>query len=67
MQSFKTGERVHLSMEPAVHRGAYHPKFIGKTGIVQKSIGKCYEIRINDQGKDKLLVIHPVHLKKSNN
>ena len=67
MQTFKTGQKVHLIFEPAYPKGQYHLRFKGKTGIVKKSRGKCYEILINDKGKDKTLLIHPVHLKASQN
>jgi len=63
MQTFKAGQRVHLSIESSLHKGCYHSRFIGKTGIVKGSRGKCYEVAINDQGKEKLLIVHPVHLK----
>ena len=66
MQSFKAGQRVHLSIEPSLHKGDYHTRFIGKTGIVKAARGKCYEVAINDKGKEKLLIIHPVHLKIRN-
>jgi len=65
MQTFKNGQRVHLSMESAVHKGSYHSRFIGHTGVVTGSRGRCYEVVINDKGKEKLLIIHPVHLKAS--
>jgi len=63
MQSFKAGQRVHLSIEPSLHKGNYHPRFIGKTGIIKGLRGKCYEIAVNDGRKEKLLIVHPVHLK----
>ena len=63
MQTFNKGQRVHLIVEPSVHRSMYHSRFIGKTGVVRGSRGRCYEIAINDGGKEKLLIIHPIHLK----
>ncbi len=63
MQAFKLGQRVHLSVEPSLHKGAYHSRFIGKTGIVKGIRGKCYEVMINDKGKEKLLIIHPANLR----
>ena len=65
MQTFKSGQRVHLSVESSVHKGVYHPRFIGKTGTVRGLRGKCYEVMINDKGKEKLLIVHPVHLKET--
>ena len=63
MQTFKTGQMVHLSIEPSVHKGDYHTRFIGRTGVVNGVRGKCYEVIINDGGKEKMLIVHPVHLK----
>ncbi len=64
-QSFMIGERVFLGLESAVQKGNYHPRFMGKSGIVRGKRGRCYEITINDLGKDKTLVVHPVHLRKA--
>lgn len=64
-QSFNIGDRVYLSVEPAVQKGMYYPRFMGKAGVVKGKRGKCYEIAINDLGKGKTLIIHPVHLRKA--
>ena len=64
-QTFKSGDRVYLGVEPAVQKGTYHPKFMGKSGVVKGKRGRCYEIMINDLGKEKKLIIHPVHLKRN--
>ena len=65
MQEFEKGQKVHLTCEPAFQKGMYHPRFIGKTGIVKNPRGSCYEVIINDKGKEKTLLVHPVHLKLS--
>ena len=65
MQQFKTGQKVHLIVEPSYHKGVYHPRFLGKTGTIKAARGKCYEVLINDKGKEKTLIVHPVHLKSS--
>jgi ribosomal protein L21E len=65
LQSFEPAERVYLSVEPAVHKGMYLPRFLGRAGIIEKKIGTCYQVRINDMGKEKLLIVHPVHLRKA--
>ena len=63
MQTFDAGQRVHLSIEPSYHKGEYHLQYVGKTGIVKGMRGKCYEVLIQDGGKEKLLIIHHIHLK----
>lgn len=64
-QTFVAGDRVNLSAEPAVQKGQYHFRFMGSNGIVKAKRGKCYEVLINDLGKEKTLIVHPVHLKKA--
>ena len=63
-QAFKEGDSVLLSVEPAVHSGLYHARFVGKRGIIKQKTGKVYEVLVQDQNKTKTLLIHPVHLKK---
>ena len=64
LQSFTKGDRVELSVESAVHKGMYHPRFYGKIGSIKAKTGKCYEVLITDGGKQKTLIVHPVHLKR---
>lgn len=64
-QSFNNGDRVVLSAEPAYQKGMYHPRFMGKNGVVKNKKGKCFEITISDQGKEKTLIVHPIHLKRA--
>lgn len=62
---FKIGDRVHLGVEPAYQKGMYFPRFMGRVGEVVGKKKSCYEIKIKDGGKEKILVSHPVHLKKA--
>jgi len=62
MQTFIVGDKVYLGVEPSVQKGMYHPRFMGKSGIVKGKRGKCYEVAINDMGKAKKLIVHPIHL-----
>ena len=63
-QQFQIGQKVVLKAEPAVQKGMYFPRFHSKTGVVKGKKGKCYEVTIKDGGKEKLLIIHPVHLQQ---
>lgn len=63
-QELKTGEKVLLQADSAFQKGMYFPRYHGKPGIVQDKRGSCYLIKIADGGKEKTLVIHPVHLRK---
>lgn len=64
LNEFAPGDKVSLSVEPAVQKGMYHPRFMGKIGIIKGKKGKCYEVMINDKGKDKVLISHPIHLRR---
>ena len=65
LQSFNIGDKVHLNIESAVQKGMYYPRFMGKTGLIKGRRGRCYEVAINDLGKEKTLIVHPAHLKKA--
>lgn len=61
---FKVGERAQLSAEPAVQKSLYHRRFHGRSGIVTAKRGACYELKLKDGNKEKMVIVHPVHLKK---
>jgi len=63
-QKFNDGDRVLLSVEPAIQKGMYSPKFMGKSGLIKRKNGKCYEVNVKDGGKEKCLIVHPVHLRR---
>ena len=64
-QEFKEGERCVLKAEPAIQKGMYFPRFHGKSGIVKSKRGNCYEVVIKDGKLEKIIIVHPVHLKRS--
>lgn len=64
-QEFKKGDKVHLVAEPAVQKGMYFARFFGRTGVILAKRGNCYEIEIIDGSKKKMLISHPVHLKRA--
>ncbi|MBT7902964.1 50S ribosomal protein L21e [Candidatus Woesearchaeota archaeon] len=63
-QELVAGDTVQLLAEPAYQKGMYFRRFHGKAGVVKSKRGKCYEIAIKDFNKAKMLIVHPVHLKK---
>jgi len=62
-REFNVGDKVYLSVESAVQKGMYFPRFYGKTGEIVGKRGSCYEVKIKDMNKMKILISHPVHLK----
>lgn len=64
LQSFKPGEKVVIGIEPAFHQGMPFKRFIGKVGEVVNKRGKCYEVKVRDGGKEKIVIVHPIHLRR---
>lgn len=64
LAEFSEGDKVSLSYEPAVFKGTYCPRFVGKSGVIVSRKGCCYEVKIKDFKKEKTLIVHPVHMKK---
>ena len=64
LQQFNRGDHVQLQAEPAVQKGMYFPPFHGKAGIIGEKQGRCYKVEIKDGGVKKVLIVHPVHLKR---
>ncbi|MBI5065903.1 50S ribosomal protein L21e [Candidatus Woesearchaeota archaeon] len=63
-QEFKESDVVLLAGESAVQKGLYHSRFHSRTGVVKGKRGACYEIAIMDKHKEKMLIVHPIHLRK---
>ena len=61
LQGFKEGDKVILKAEPAYQ----NPRFHGKSGVVTGKRGDCYTVSIHDYKKEKIIIVHPVHLKKA--
>ncbi len=61
-QRFKEGDKIQLNAEPSIHSGFYHQRFHGRTGVVKAKRGRCYEVLVNDRNKEKMLIVHPVHI-----
>ncbi|MEK6904096.1 MAG: 50S ribosomal protein L21e [Nanoarchaeota archaeon] len=64
LQKFNEGDRVLLNAEPAYHDGMYFPRFHGSEGTITGPQGDCYKVLIRDGGKEKILIVHPVHLRR---
>ena len=64
LTEYKPGEKIVLKPDPFVQKGVFHLRFTGKSGVVQKKTGTCYEVVIKDFKKEKTLIVHPVHMKR---
>ena len=63
LQTFDVGDRVHIDIDPAVHKGMPHPRFQGRTGVVLGKRGRAYLVRVLDGKSYKTLIVRPEHLK----
>jgi large subunit ribosomal protein L21e len=61
---YNVGDRACLAAEPAVQSNLYHQRFHGRSGTIVGKRGDCYELQIQDGGKQKVIIVHPVHMKK---
>ena len=64
LEEFKIDDKVLLKANPTIQNGMYFPRFHGKSGVVTGKQGNCYKIGIKDGQKDKVLIVHPIHLRK---
>ena len=62
-QEFKKGDSVAVIKERSIPSN-FPPRLQGRTGKVDKKIGRSYSVKINDQTKEKEFIISPIHLKK---
>ncbi len=64
-QEFKTGDKVKLKAEPSYQKGLFSRRFQGKTGVVHSRQGNCYTLKIKDINREKTIIVHPIHMIKS--
>ena len=62
VETYETGEKVHLKLDPSVPDGTFHPRFNGRTGEVTGRQGSAFEVEITDGGKTKTVIAAAAHL-----
>jgi large subunit ribosomal protein L21e len=62
IQRFETGEKVHIRIDPSIHKGMPHHRFHGLTGEVKGERGRAYLVEISDGKQKKDLFIRAEHL-----
>ncbi|MFB6250706.1 MAG: 50S ribosomal protein L21e [Halobellus sp.] len=60
---YDEGQKVHLSIDPSIQDGRFHPRFNGHTGEVIGKQGSAFKIQIVDGGKEKTIIARPAHLR----
>ncbi len=63
LATFDVGQKVHIVLEPSVHKGIPHPRYHGKTGTVMEQRGRSFLLEIRDGNARKVIISRPEHLK----
>lgn len=67
LQGFEEGQQVVIQVDPSIHEGMPHPRFHGRTAVVEGSRGQSIVVMLKDGGKEKEFTIHPAHLRPRDN
>lgn len=62
-QEFEEGTRVAVIRELAM-TPKFPQKLQGRSGVISGKRGNSYIVKINDLNREKIYIIHPVHLIK---
>ncbi len=62
IQEFEPGAKVHVLIDPSIHKGMPHPRFHGKTGEVIGKRGRAFVLKITDGDATKTVITLPEHL-----
>lgn len=63
MIEYSPGDKVHIVINPAIHKGMPHRRYHGMTGTVVGKRGKSYIVEVKVGSKVKTLFIRPEHLR----
>ncbi|MFN4133563.1 MAG: 50S ribosomal protein L21e [Candidatus Hadarchaeales archaeon] len=63
VQDISPGRRVAIIIDPGVQKGQPHHRYHGRTGVVQRMVGRAFVVEIGDGGKRKSIICAPEHLR----
>ena len=62
--TYEVGDKVDIIADPAYQkRGMPHKRFHGKTGQIIAQRGRCYEIKVKDMNKEKMIILGKEHMR----
>ena len=67
VQDFEVGQKVHIDIDPSVHKGMPYRRFQGLTGEILGQAGRAWFVGISDGGKKKTVIARSQHLKPQKN
>lgn len=62
-QEFKQGDKAAVVKEKSIPSN-FPENIQGRTGVIEKKIGREYSVKIKDKNREKTYIIAPIHLKK---
>lgn len=63
-QTFADGDAVRMIGNSAVPKAMPWFRFHGRVGKIIGKQGSCYRVNLNDRGKGKTIIVHPIHLQR---
>jgi len=63
LHGYKIGDKVHIKINPAIHKGMPHRRYHGKTGTIIGKRGKCYIVEVYLGDKRKTIIVRPEHIR----
>lgn len=60
---YRVGDKVHIVVDPSIHKGMPHRRYIGKTGVIVGFRGRAVIVEIGIGSKIKRLYLLPEHIR----
>jgi large subunit ribosomal protein L21e len=60
---YKIGDYVHIVVNPSIHQGMPHRRYVGKTGKIIGFRGRAIIVEVMQGSKKKQLTLFPEHVK----
>jgi len=62
LHEYKSGDKVMIKVDPGVHKGMPHRRYLGKIGTVIDKRGRSYLIGVRQGEAVKEIVVRPEHV-----
>ena len=63
LQTFEVGDRANIVIESSSQKGQPHHRYHGRVGIIIRSQGNAYVVRVVEDRLNKDLIVRPEHLR----
>lgn len=64
---YRVGDKVYIDVDPAIHGGIPHRRYIGKVGTIVGVRGRALEVELKVGSKSKKLFLLPEHVRPAFN